>query len=132
MNPAPPVIRTVSSPAIRADYVMRRVGPVIGERSQDPGMTPFALPNSRVGFTLIPRTTRYAPYLVASPFARAVDTLRVDSAKGGKTETHLDGIRGMAVLFIFIRHAWGLSGQSAMVIRIPPASGTTRWPPSST
>ena len=45
--------------------------------------------------------------------------LRVDSAKGGKTETHLDGIRGMAVLFIFIRHAWGLSGQSAMVVRIP-------------
>ena len=45
--------------------------------------------------------------------------LRVDSAKGGKTETHLDGIRGMAVLFIFTRHAWGLSGQSAMVVRIP-------------
>ena len=44
--------------------------------------------------------------------------LRVDSAKGGKTETHLDGIR-MAVLFIFIRHVWGLSGQSAMVVRIP-------------
>ena len=56
---------------------------------------------------------------MVSPFARAVDTLRVDSARGGKTETHLDGIRGMAVLFIFIRHAWGLSGQSAMVLRIP-------------
>ena len=75
--------------------------------------------DERVAVTVAERGTGYACRPVVSPFARGVDLLRVDSAKGGKTETHLDGIRGMAVLFIFIRHAWGLSGQSALVIRIP-------------
>ena len=37
----------------------------------------------------------------------------------GRTLPHLDGIRGMAVLFILIRHCWGLSSQSALVLRIP-------------
>ena len=73
----------------------------------------------RRGLTFVRGPTGYARFFVSSPFARAVDLLRVDSAKSGKTQTHLDGIRGMAVLFIFIRHAWGLSGQSAMVIHLP-------------
>ena len=31
----------------------------------------------------------------------------------------LDGVRAIAVLFVFIRHAWGLSGQPEIVVRIP-------------
>lgn len=54
-----------------------------------------------------------------SPFARAVDRLRTDPVASGRTLPHLDGIRGMAVLFILIRHCWGLSSQPALVVRVP-------------
>ena len=54
-----------------------------------------------------------------SPLAASVDRLRTDPVATGRTLPHLDGIRGMAVLFILIRHAWGLSGQSAAVVHLP-------------
>ena len=54
-----------------------------------------------------------------SPFARAVDRLRTEPVASGRTLPHLDGIRGMAVLFILVRHCWGLSSQPGLVVRIP-------------
>ena len=60
-----------------------------------------------------------APPRVRSPFVRGLDRLRVDPSTSGRTFPYLDGIRGMAVLFIFTRHAWGLSGQPALVVDIP-------------
>ncbi len=56
---------------------------------------------------------------MSSPIARAIDRLRPEPLSSGRTLAHLDGIRGMAVLFILIRHSWGLSSQSALVVRIP-------------
>jgi|GEM_PF-1073278 len=58
---------------------------------------------------------------VRSPFVRGLDKLRVDPSTSGRTYPYLDGIRGMAVLFIFTRHAWGLSNQPPLIVHIPGA-----------
>jgi peptidoglycan/LPS O-acetylase OafA/YrhL len=66
--------------------------------------------------------------LMHSPFAKAVDRLRTDPVATGRTLPHLDGIRGMAVIFILVRHAWGLSAQSSLVLRLPGLGGVSFAP----